>query len=51
MGKCLVSCFFWLTVYIRTLDNMHNSQVQGLNLEHGRLLGGKKTVDVNDEQT
>ena len=38
--------------YIRTLDNAHNSQVQqSLNLRRRRALGGKRTVDINDEQT
>jgi len=37
--------------YIQTLDNAHCSQAQGLNLRRGRSLGGKTTVDVNDEQT
>ena len=34
---------------LSTLDNVHNSQAQGLNLWRGRLLGGKRTVDINDE--
>jgi len=29
---------------------MHKSQVQGLNLRRGQSLGGKRTVDINDEQ-
>jgi len=37
--------------YIQTLDNAHNSQAQGFNLRRRRLLGGKRTVDINDEQT
>ena len=40
-----------LHTYIRTLDNAHNSQAQGFNLRRGRSLGGKKTVDINYEQT
>jgi len=36
--------------YIRTLDNVHNSQAQGLNLRSGRLLRGKRTVDIYAEQ-
>ena len=39
---------------LSTPDNAHNSQAQGLkglNLRHGRLLGGKRTVDINAEQT
>jgi len=35
----------------QTLDNTHNSQVQGLNLRRGWSLGGKRRVDINDEQT
>ena len=31
--------------------NAHNSQAQGLNLRRRRSLGGKRTVDINDEQT
>jgi len=30
---------------------MHNSQAQGLNLRNEWSLGGKSTVDINDEQT
>ena len=37
--------------YIQTLDSAHNSQAQGLNLRRGRSLGGKRTVDINYEQT
>ena len=37
--------------YIQTLDSAHNSQAQGLNLRRRRSLGGKRTVDINDEQT
>jgi len=37
--------------YIQTLDDAHNSQAQGLNLTRGRSLGGKRTVDIDDEQT
>jgi len=37
--------------YIQTLDNAHNSQAQGFNLRRRRSLGGKRTVDINDEQT
>ena len=37
--------------YIGTLDNVHNSQAQGLNLRRVWSLGGKMTVDINDEQT
>jgi len=29
-----------------TLDNVHYSQAQGLNLKHRRSLGGKTTVDI-----
>ena len=36
--------------YIQTLDNAHSSQARGLNLRRGRSLGGKRTVDINDEQ-
>jgi len=38
-------------MYLRTLDNAHNSQAQGLNLRRGRSLGDKRTVDIDDEQT
>ena len=38
-------------ILIPTLDNAHNSQAQGLNLMRRRSLGGKRTVDINDEQT
>ena len=31
---------------MRTLDN-----AQGMNLRRGRSLGGKRTADINDEQT
>ena len=34
-----------------TLDNVHSSQAQGLNLRRGRSLGGKVTVDISDVQT
>ena len=37
--------------YIHTLDNVHSSQAQGLNLRRGRSLGGKVTVDISDVQT
>jgi len=40
-----VAPLFWSTLYIQTLDNAHNSQVQGLSL------GDKRSVDINDEQT
>jgi len=40
-----------LHAYIQTPDNAHSSQVQGLNLRRGRSLGGRRTVDINDEQT
>ena len=35
----------------QTLDDTHNSQAQGLNLRRGWSLGGKRRVDINDEQT
>ena len=39
-------------VYIHNaLDNVHKNQAQGSNLRSGRSLGGKRTVDINDEQT
>jgi len=34
-----------------TFDNAHNRQAQGLNLRRGRSLGGRRTVDINDEHT
>ena len=37
--------------YMQTLDNAHNSQAQGLNPRRVRSLGGKRTVDINNEQT
>jgi len=37
--------------YIHTFNNANNSQTQGLKLRRGRSLGGKRTVDINDEQT
>jgi len=40
----------YIHTYIQTLDNAHNSQAQGLNLRCGWLLGGKRRVDINDEQ-
>ena len=45
-------CRFFTFTYIRTriLDNAHNSQAQSLNLRRGRLLGGKRTADINNEQ-
>jgi len=36
---------------MQTLDNAHNSDAQDLNLNRGRSLCGKRTVDINDEQT
>jgi len=36
---------------MQTLDNAHNSQAQGLNPRRVRSLGGKRTVDINNEQT
>ena len=42
--------FFLNNVYIQTLGKAHNSQVQGLNLRCQQSLGGKRTVDINDEQ-
>jgi len=47
-NKCIT--FFLNTVYIQTLGKAHNSQVQGLNLRCEQSLGGKRTVDINDEQ-
>ena len=41
----------YIHTYIQTLDNAHNSQAQGLNLRHTWSLGGRRTVDINDEQT
>ena len=41
----------YMRTYIRTLDNAHNSQAQRLNLRRWQSLGGKRTVDINDEQT
>ena len=54
---CLEICIDWLAAdwlqhtYMQTLDNAHNSQAQGLNVRRGRSIGGKRTVDINDEQT
>jgi len=45
------SAFTPIHIYVQTLDNAHNSQVQGSNLRRGRSLDGKRTVDINDEQT
>jgi len=36
--------------YKHLITHAH-SQAQGLNLRRGRSLGGKRTVDMNDEQT
>jgi len=33
------------------LDSTHSSQAQGLNLRRGWSLGGKRRVDITDEQT
>jgi len=41
----------YIHTYIRTLDNAHNSQAQRLNLRRWQWLGGKRTLDINDEQT
>ena len=41
----------YIHTHIQTLDNKHNSQAQGLNWRHRWLLGGKRTVDISDEQT
>ena len=41
----------YIHAYIQTLDNAHSSQAEGSNLRLGRSLGGKRTVDINDEQT
>jgi len=48
-AACKQQTSHYIHTYIQTLDNAHNSQVQGLNL--WRSLGGKTTVDINDEQT
>ena len=37
---------------MRTVDNdAHSSQARGFNLRRGRSQGGKRTVDIDDEQT
>ena len=41
----------YIHTHIQPLDNAHNSQAQGLNLRRGRSLGGKRTVDIKNEQT
>jgi len=53
-GSWTHTCYIhraYIHTYIQTLDNAHNSQAQGLNLRRGRSLAGKRTVDINDEQT
>ena len=48
------SRLLYSTVHIHTHEHLithAHSQAQGLNLRRGRSLGGKRTVDMNDEQT